>query len=97
MAAAIRQHFREIRMLVGVSSAAQSKLVCPPPAFLHNPSEIIQGHMVLADLRPALIAVDSCFLAQSAFPVAAAPHDADVQKLREVCPERVDARILSVF
>ena len=53
--------------------------------------------MVLADLRPALIAVDSCFLAQSAFPVAAAPHDADVQKLREVCPERVDARILSVF
>ena len=36
MAAAIRQHFREIRMLVGVSSAAQSKLVCPPPAFLQS-------------------------------------------------------------
>ena len=55
------QNLLEMLVLVGVSPAAESKLVCAPEALFGNPLEIIHCHVRRILERPTLVTADSRF------------------------------------
>lgn len=84
-------------MLIGISPAAQGKLIHPSVALHGDFREIFQRHVGLVNCQPALITSDASFHAQSGFSMDAMPHDTQVNQMRERRHERIHAGIPAVF
>ena len=84
-------------VLVRVAPPAQGKLVCPAPALLRDPSEIVYCHIGLFRHCAVLVAADSRFPAQPCFPMDTVPHHPHVDEMRERCHKGVCACIAAFF